>query len=150
LPAGSISSVRRGQQTLPIRDLLGSSAAFLGLACIGSAGPSQATKFSRTVATGSVQHVVPFQAASRSGSKVEIGSLSRHPEQLFGSRRWPSHRAGNTNGMEHRRQRARFVKGNAPSIKEGYIKGGYYASQAFGHCQCRRFDDGGHGCVGSK
>ena len=77
---------------------------------------------SRTVATGSVQHVVPFQAASRAGSKVEIGSLSRHPEQLFGSRRWPSHRAGNTNGMEHRRQRARFVKGNAPSIKEGYIR----------------------------
>jgi hypothetical protein len=30
------------------------------------------------------------------------------------------------------------------------IKGGYYAFHAFGHWQRRRFDDGGHGCVGSK
>jgi hypothetical protein len=30
------------------------------------------------------------------------------------------------------------------------IKGVNMQSKTFGHCQCRRFDDGGHGCVGSK
>jgi hypothetical protein len=46
-------------------------------------------------------------------------------------------------GTEPRPQRPRFVR-------ERFLNRRYYAFQAFGYCQRRCSDDGGHGCVGSK